>query len=172
MKRPVDIRRITLTALMSALIFVLTWIPRFPLGATGGYVHLGDAGITFAAAAFGPWVAMVAGGLGTALADLIGYPQWAIFSFIVHGVQGAVLALIIRKNLTWVTAVLATLASIVIVAGGYFLAGIILQGVATSLLEVPFNAVQALSGSLVGLPLYWAVRRAYPPIGSYRDRTF
>jgi uncharacterized membrane protein len=170
--KPVDIRRITLTALMAALIFVLTWIPRFPLFTTGGYIHLGDAGITFAAAAFGPWVAAVAGGLGTALADLVGYPQWAVFSFIVHGLQGIVLGLILRRGLTWVTAVLGTLASVAIVAVGYFLAGAILQGVAVSLTEVPFNVLQALSGSVVGLPLYWAVQHAYPPIGTYRERGF
>ena len=58
----INIRRITLTALMAALIFVLTTVPRIPVPATGGYVHLGDAGIAFAAAAFGPWVAMAAGG--------------------------------------------------------------------------------------------------------------
>jgi uncharacterized membrane protein len=171
-EKPVDIRRITLTALMAALIFVLTYVPAIPLG-TGGFVHLGDVGITFAAAAFGPWVAMVAGGLGTAFADVaLGYAQWAFFSFIVHGLQGAALGLIIRKRLTWLTAVLSTIASVVILVGGYFLAGIIVQGLATSLLDIPMNAIQALSGSLVGLPLYWAVRHAYPPIGTYRERTF
>ena len=76
-----NIRKITLIALMSAMIFVLTVVPRIPVPATGGYIHLGDAGITFAACAFGPVIAMAAGGLGTALADLMGYPQWAVFSF-------------------------------------------------------------------------------------------
>jgi uncharacterized membrane protein len=48
---------------------------------------------------------MVAGGLGTAFADVaLGYAQWAFFSFIVHGLQGAALGLIIRKRLTWLTA--------------------------------------------------------------------
>ncbi len=170
MNKPINIRRITLTALMAALIFVLTYIPVIPLG-PGGFVHLGDVGITFAAAAFGPWVAMVAGGLGTAFADIaLGYAQWAVFSFIVHGVQGAALGLIIGQRLTWVKAVLATLASIVIIAGGYFLAGIPLIGVAASWTYIPANIVQALSGSVVGLPLYWAVRHAYPPIGTYRER--
>lgn len=170
MNRSIDIRRITLTALMAALVFVLTLIPRFPLFTTGGYIHLGDAGITFAAVAFGPWVAAIAGGLGTALADLVGFPQWAIFSFLVHGFQGFVLGLMLRWKLNWVTVVLSTIVGVFIVATGYFLAGAILQGVAVSLTEVPFNIAQALSGSLVGLPLYWAVRRSYPPIDAYRER--
>jgi uncharacterized membrane protein len=169
-EKPINIRRITLTALMAALIFVLTYFPVIPLG-PGGFVHLGDVGITFAAAAFGPWVAMVAGGLGTALADVaLGYPQWALFSFLVHGLQGAVLGLIIGGKLTWVKAILVTLANVVIVAGGYFLAGIPLIGGVASATYVPANIIQALSGSVVGLPLYWAVRHAYPPIGTYRER--
>ena len=167
----VNIRRITLTALMAALIFVLTTVPRIPMPATGGYIHLGDAGISFAAVAFGPWVAMASGGLGTALADLLGFPQWAIFSLVVHGLQGLVLGLIFRRGLNWLTAVLAALAGIVIVVAGYFVAGVILEGAAVAALEIVPNIIQAFSGSLIGIPLYWAVRRAYPPLESYSERS-
>jgi len=167
----INIRRITLTALMAALIFVLTTVPRIPVPATGGYVHLGDAGIAFAAVAFGPWVAMAAGGLGTALADLLGFPQWAIFSLLVHGLQGLAMGRILHRGLSWARALIAAVVSIAIVVGGYFLAGVILQGAALAALEIVPNAIQALSGSVIGLPLTWAVRRAYPPLENYRDRT-
>jgi uncharacterized membrane protein len=84
-----DIRRITLTALLAALIFVLTRYLQILIPATQGYIHLGDAGITFAAYAFGPWAALLSGGLGTALADLSsGYAQWAFLLAAVHGAQG------------------------------------------------------------------------------------
>ncbi len=170
MTKPIDIRRITLTALMAALIFVLTTLPRVPVPATGGYVHLGDAGVTFAASAFGPWVAMAAGGLGTAMADLLGFPQWAIFSLIVHGLQGLAIGLILRRGLNVVSGVAATLASVAIVVGGYFIAGVILIGQGAAAVEILPNTLQALSGSIVGIPLYWAVRRAYPPLERYSDR--
>ncbi|MGC9335852.1 MAG: ECF transporter S component [Anaerolineae bacterium] len=170
MSRPVDIRRITLTALMAALIFVLTTVPRVPVPATGGYVHLGDAGVAFAAVAFGPWVAMASGGLGTALADLVGFPQWAIFSLLVHGIQGLLMGLLFRRGLNWTTVLLATLVSIATVVLGYFLAGVVLEGAAAAAVEILPNTIQALSGSIVGLPLYWAVRKAYPPVEKYSDR--
>lgn len=170
MERSINTRRITLTALMAALIFVLTTLPRVPVPATGGYVHLGDAGVTFAACAFGPWVAMAAGGLGTALADMLGFPQWAIFSLIVHGLQGWAIGLILRRGLNVVSGVAATLAGMAIVVGGYFLAGVLLIGQAAAVVELLPNTLQALSGSVVGIPLYWAVRRAYPPIERYRER--
>ncbi len=170
MVKPTNTRRITLTALMAALIFVLTTLPRVPIPATGGYVHLGDAGVTFAACAFGPWVAMAAGGLGTALADLLGFPQWAVFSLIVHGLQGLAVGLILRRGLNVVSGVAATLAGTAIVVGGYFVAGVILVGPGAAAVEMLPNTLQALSGSVIGIPLYWAVQRAYPPLDRYSDR--
>jgi uncharacterized membrane protein len=165
----VPIRNIALTALMGALIFVLTAVPRIPVPATGGYIHLGDVGVTFAACAFGPWVGMTAGGLGTALADLLGFPQWAVFSLVVHGLQGLAVGWILSRKVNWVTAVEATVAGTLIVVAGYYLAGTILEGPAVAALEVLPNTIQGLSGGLLGLPLFIAVRKAYPPLEGSRS---
>lgn len=169
-EKSINIRRITLIALMAAMVFVLTVVPRIPVPATGGYIHLGDAGIIFAACAFGPAVAMAAGGLGTALADLMGYPQWAIFSLLVHGFQGLVVGLVLRQKLNVLNIILSAVFSILIVVGGYFISGVILEGAAVAVVEILPNTLQALSGSLVGIPLYLAVRQAYPPINRHTDR--
>ena len=42
--------------------------------------------------------------------------------------------------------------------------GLLLTGWGPALVEVPVNALQALVGGVVGIPLYYAVRRAYPPV--------
>ena len=47
---------------------------------------------------------------------------------------------------------------------GYLLGGIPIVGLATSALDIPANAFQALLGALVGIPLVFAVRKAYPAI--------
>lgn len=164
-----NIRKMTLSALMAAMVFVLTVVPRIPVPATGGYIHLGDAGIIFAASAFGPAVAMVAGGLGTALADLMGYPQWAIFSLVVHGLQGFVVGWVFRQKFNLVNAIISALFSILIVVGGYFISGAILESPAVAVVEILPNTFQALSGSLVGIPLYIAVKAAYPPIRRFSE---
>jgi len=170
MSKSVNIQQITLIALMAALILVLTLFLRVPIPATQGYVHLGDAGITFAACAFGPWVAAVAGGLGTMLADLTGgYAAWAVFSLLVHGVQGWVMGWLLRRDVDMVGIALAVGMSTVIIVGGYFVAGMVLMGMGKAASEIVPNALQALSGSVVGIPLYLAVRRAYPPVARYRD---
>ncbi len=170
MSRNVDIKRMTLIALMGALIFVLTALVRIPVPATNGYVHLGDAAITFTAYAFGPWVAAVAGGIGTAMADMLGYPQWAPFSLLIHGAQGLAMGWIVRKRLNTLTVVLSVVIGAGVVVAGYFAAGTFLVGVAAAGLELLPNTLQALSGGLIGVPLYLAVRRAYPPLGTYSNR--
>ncbi len=159
-----NVRMLTLNALMAALVFVLTRLVQVPTP-TRGYVHLGDVGVVFTALAFGPAVGAVAGGLGTALADLSsGYGMWAPFSLIIHGLQGYVLGrLAARGSLSGKQVVVLTVVNIAIVAGGYLIAGLILVGPA-ALSEVPANAMQAFSGNLLGIPLYLAVLKAYPPI--------
>ena len=52
----------------------------------------------------------------------------------------------------------------VIVVVGYLLAGMILSGVAAALADVPLNIIQVTVGAIVAVPLFLAVRRAYPPI--------
>ena len=170
MSKSINIQQITLIALMAALVLVLTRFLQVPIPATQGYVHLGDAGITFAACAFGPWVAAVAGGLGTMLADLTsGYAEWAVFSLLVHGVQGWVMGWLLRREVDVVGVALAVCASSVIVVGGYFVAGTMLMGMGKAASEIVPNLLQVLSGGVVGVPLYLAVRRAYPPVTRYRE---
>lgn len=167
MKNTLDIRQMTLVALMAALIFVMTAIPRIPTP-IGGYVHLGDVVITFSALAFGPWVGALGGGVGTALADLYGgYAQFAMISFLVHGLQGVAIAWIVRRSEGSVALVSAILAGAATVVGGYFVAEIFLFGMAEALLELLPNALQGLVGGVVGVPLYLAVKRAYPPLILY-----
>ncbi|MEA3308073.1 MAG: ECF transporter S component [Chloroflexota bacterium] len=169
MSKTIDIRRITLTALMSALIFVLTRT-QLSVTPTGGYIHLGDAGIIFASLAFGPWVGMVAGGLGTALADITsGYAQWTIFSLGVHGAQGWAVGRLFTEQRQFVSTILVSIASMAIVVGGYFIAGTLLEGSAIAFGSLLPNVIQSLGGALLGIPLYFAVQRAYPPLRRYRQ---
>ena len=160
----IDPRMLAVTAVMIALVFVLTRVVQVPTPVVG-YIHLGDLGVFFSAFAFGPVVGAVAGGLGTALADLTsGYAQWAFYSLLIHGAQGWVAGWLTRRLAGARGLVAAGLAGIVIVVAGYLLAGTILMGLPTAVTEVPLNLIQASVGAVVSAPLYAAVRRAYPPI--------
>jgi uncharacterized membrane protein len=149
---------------MIAIVFVLTRVIQIPTPAKG-YIHLGDAGVFFSAFAFGPWVGAVAGGLGTGLADVTsGYPQWAIASFLIHGLQGWVAGWATQRWRGAAGLLLAAIIGGVIVVVGYLLAGMVLSGVAAALAEVPMNIIQVAAGAVVAVPLFLAVRQAYPPI--------
>lgn len=168
--RRFDPRMLAVAAVMIAIVFVLTRVIQIPTPAKG-YIHLGDAGVFFSAFAFGPWIGAVAGGLGTALADVSGgFPQWAIFSFLIHGAQGLVVGWMVRKWPTTWGLLSSAVAGAVIVVVGYLLAGILLSGVAAALAEVPLNIIQVAAGAVVAIPLFVLVRQAYPPITRFGSR--
>jgi uncharacterized membrane protein len=163
-RRSLDPRILAVTAVMTAIVFVLTRLVQIPTPAKG-YIHLGDAGIFFSAFAFGPWVGAVAGGLGTGLADVTsGYLQWALPSFLIHGLQGWVVGWTSERWQGVVGIILSTVIGGVIVVVGYLLAGIWLSGMGAALGELPLNIIQVAAGAVLGVPLFVAVRQAYPPI--------
>jgi uncharacterized membrane protein len=160
-------RTLSMTAIMTGLVLALTRAAFIPNGV--GYNHLGDVAVYFAAFAFGPWVGLIAGGVGTALADITTgqYAAFAPLSLIVHGLQGFAAGWIYykRPNITGMT--LGWFVGAVILVAGYFLGeyfSLIWGGPAQALIEWPTNILQALIGALGGV-VYIAVLRAYPRLG-------
>lgn len=163
--------RIALTAIFTAIVAVFTIAVRIPTPTIGGYISLCDVAIAFTSFAFGPAIGFIAGGVGTALADLVGgYPQWAIVSFTVHGLEGLILGFIIRggKPPLW-RKIVAVIATALIVAGGYFLlTGLFLESFGVAALEAIPNLIQGAVGGALGLVLYEAVRKGYRNLDNLR----
>ena len=98
MKSTVSPAMIAVVALMIAITTVFTVAVQVPIPATTGYVNFSDVAIYFTAFLFGPWVGFVAGGVGTALADLsLGYAQFAPLSFVAHGLEGLLAGYIVHR---------------------------------------------------------------------------
>ena len=172
MQQPLESRltaiRIALTAVLTAVVVVFTLIVRVPTPIKG-YISLCDVVITFSAFRFGPWVAAIAGGVGTGIADLIGgYAQWAPLSFIIHGLQGLLIALIARskagKDAKLLLMILAGVIGMLVMTGGYYLAGGFLYGFEAALVEIPLNLMQSGVGVILGIAVSKAVLKAYPPV--------
>ena len=162
---------VVVIGVLTGVIAVLTLVPRVPIAPTRGYIHLGDVGVYFAAFAFGPVIGMLAGGLGTALADVLGgYAHWAPASFVFHGAQGLLAGYLALRG-TRRMQLLGWLAGAVVVVLGYFGVGAVLYGVGPALTEVPLNITQVAVGGLVGLPLALAIRRAWPPVQRLAEPT-
>lgn len=163
---------IGLLAVLIALAAVFTLVPRVPVPATGGYANLSSVAITFTGLVFGPFVGAVAGGIGTAIADLLGgFLPFAPLSLIAHGLEGFLIGFLGRgRRSVWrmiFAWLIGSLAMMVIYFAGESL---FLTGPAAALAEVPFNAFQAALGAVVGIPLVLAVRRAYPAVDRLGQR--
>jgi len=147
---------------MAALVCVATLLIRIP-NPMGGYFNVGDVMIFVSALVFGPIVGGIAGGLGSALADLIGFPVFAPFTLVIKGVEGVLAGLITdKKNLT--KDVLAVFIGGLAMILGYFLTEVYLWGVGGALAEVPGNIGQIVIGGIVGIPITLVIRRRLPEI--------
>ena len=67
-----NLKKIVMTALFAALACVATMSIRIPTPGTGGYIHPGDAVVILAGIILGPAYGLLAGGVGSAMADLLG----------------------------------------------------------------------------------------------------
>ncbi len=156
--------QISLIAMMAAVTAAATFIVRIP-NAMGGDFNLGDVAVFAVALTFNPVVGGLAGGIGSAIADLIGFPIFAIPTLIIKGLEG-LLASVISNRKSPLRDILA-----VVIAGsemvvGYFIVEyfILSWGLGGALAEVPGNVIQIVVGGLIGVPLGYVIRRRLPEI--------
>ncbi len=144
-------------AIMSALVTVGTLVVRIP-NPMGGYFNLGDVMIFVAALTFTPLIGGVAGGLGSAIADFIGFPIFVFPTLIIKGLEGVIAGLITNRKSIFrdILSVVVAGAEMVI---GYFLVEWYLWGIGEAILEVPLNIAQVTIGGLVGIPIALVLRR-------------
>jgi uncharacterized membrane protein len=146
---------------MAALVTVATMLVQIPNPPTRGYINFGDALIFVSALIFGRTIGGFAGGVGSALADiLLGYSYFAPFTLVIKGVEGW-LAGFIGNGKSWLRDVLGIVAGGAEMIVGYFLAETFALGYGplAALTEVPGNVSQILVGGLVGVIVALAVRR-------------
>ncbi len=157
------IREFALLALFIALVAVSTMIIRIPVPQTNGYMNLGDSMVLLAALFFGPVGGFIAGGIGSALADILGgYPQWALWTLIIKGIEALIVSVMAgalrlkrgRINVLQITSFTLATAWMVF---GYFIAETIMYDQKVALVEVPANIIQALGSVVLAtllLPLF------------------
>ncbi len=96
MKNNNQLVKITTTAVLIALTCVLTMAVRIP-SPTKGYMNLGDCAVLFSGFLLGPVYGTIAGGTGSALADLFaGYPIYVPGTLIIKAMMALMLSLFSR----------------------------------------------------------------------------
>jgi len=122
---------IVVTSIGICLVTLATVSLQVSIPATQGYFNLGETMVYTFALLFGPRVGMIAGGIGSALADLItGYLPYAPATLVIKGVEGYIvgrLSLMLTRvsEKTWrkLTVMLAVLLSILtlVIGSTYYL---------------------------------------------------
>ena len=155
---------LVLTGLLMALVTVGTMMISIPVPATHGYVHGGDMMIFLAAVLFGKKKGALAGGVGSALADLLlGYSQWILPTLIVKGLMGYLIGSLANAETKPVVSarnLLAMSLGVIWMVFGYYIAGGFMLGSFTAALAgIPGDLIQGTGGMLLFIPIGIALKR-------------
>ena len=69
------LKKTVMSALFASLACIATMSIRIPTPGTGGYIHPGDAVVILSGIVLGPAWGLLAGGIGSALADILSIYQ-------------------------------------------------------------------------------------------------
>ena len=129
-----NLKKLILAALFAALSCVATMSIRIPTPGTGGYIHPGDAIVILSGVILGPVWGFLAGGIGSALSDLIGgYFIYVPITFVIKGLVALAAGLLYQKigknqKSRYIAVILGGVADIILVAGGYFVCEFFIYG--------------------------------------------
>ena len=149
-----NLKKLILAALFAALSCVATMSIRIPTPGTGGYIHPGDAIVILSGVILGPVWGFFAGGIGSALSDLIGgYFVYVPITFVIKGLVALVAGHLYQKigktqKSRYVAVVLGGVADIILVAGGYFVCEYFIYG-AGAAASIPANIIQGIGGLVI-----------------------
>lgn len=162
-------KQLTTIAMFVALVTVATVVIAIPAPA-GGFLNVGDTVVLIAAACLGPIGGMVAGGLGSCIADLIlGYGMYAPFTLVIKGLEGLIcggLILLYDRTLgkrfkNYIAQVIAGVIAMIIAAltmsSLYCIADGILYGWGAAIVNAPVNLLQGAIGIVAGSIIVYAL---------------
>ena len=161
----ISTKRIVLNGLMIALVFLATYFTRIPTPLPGGYFNLGDTVIIIAAIVLGRKSGLLAGAVGSFLADIAyGAFIFAPITLVVKGLEGYIAGTVAHSsadNMPGETRriVSAAVGAVVMVAGYFLAEAYILSifnpdfGFAAAVLELVPNTIQGGVSAVVGYAL-------------------
>ena len=156
--------KVSLTAVMTGLVAVATYLVRIP-NPMGGYFNFGDVAIFAVAFTFDPIIGGLAGGIGSAISDLIGFPVFVLPTLVIKGLEGFLAGLIASKKSVLRDSLAVFVAGCEMIFGYFIVEFYLLQwGLGGALAEVPGNIAQIVIGGVIGIPIAYVVRRRLPEV--------
>ena len=139
-------KKITRLAMLTALTTALSLLFVLPVPQTKGVVTLCEAGIYTTALLLGGPSGAIVGSLSGGMIDFLsGYPEWALFSILIHGCQGYITGRFRHYPL------LALCLGSVTMILGYAAATTIMFGFGAGIASILSNSVQNVFGILVAI---------------------
>ncbi len=125
-KKIIIIKYTVYTAVFTSLVFLATVMIVVSTPATRGFFNLGETMVyTTALVTLNPWISFIAGGVGSALADVfLGYSHYAPGTFVIKSVEALLVVFLVkvfsklRKYSLLVFLALSILASILVLVYG------------------------------------------------------
>lgn len=148
------VKAICFTAVMSAVIFVFTYLFKVPIAI--GYVHLGDIIIFLSVILLGRRRAAFAGAVGGALADLLsGYTQFILPTFVIKFAMAYICGIFVEKIIknNTVGFIIGALLGGALQVIGYTLVSVALYSKESAIAAIPENIVQTAVGIIGALAL-------------------
>ncbi len=157
------LQKLAISALLTAIICVSTYIIKIPSPATNGYFNLGDCFVLLSGFILGPVYGAVAAGLGSALADLLsGYAQYALPTFVIKALM-AVAAYFVAKALSkrpLIGKILGGIVAEAIMVLGYFGYEAVILGYGIAAAGSVFsNVMQGIVGIVAGVLVTTAIEK-------------
>lgn len=156
------IKRLVLSALMAALVYVSTSIIQIPSPATNGYVNLGDCTVLLCGWLLGPWYGGAAAGIGSMLVDILGgYAHYAPGTLIIKAADAMAAALLYAALGRGRGAMLAgaVVGEAIMVAGYFAYAAMLLGKGLAAAASIPGNVAQGAAGIVLGMAVAAALEK-------------
>ncbi len=151
---------LALYGVLSAAVVIATVVLRFPVPHSSLYgVNLGEAVIYITALLFGGFPAAIIGGVGSALADIIGgFPAWAPITFLVKGLEGLIVGYVYNKSGFKKDIFAVSCGAAVMVIGYTIFAGLI-YGLGAVPVEFIGDIIQTAFSGIIAIPIARTLRK-------------
>ena len=153
-----SVKKLTVAAVLMAMNIIMS-ISALSIPVPGGHMYLNDLIIVTAAILLEPFYAVLVGGVGAFIGDMLFYPAPMFVSLVSHGLQALVISLFVHrwmKSRPVPASVIGAAVGLVISVTGYTLGrAYIYSTPAYAVAKFPFQILQTLVGSTLALLLCW-----------------
>jgi uncharacterized membrane protein len=148
-----NVKKLTAYSLIIALTVVLSLFVHIPVPGTQEFFTLTEVGVFSGAILFGGPAGLVIGGGSGLLIDLLsGSANWAIFSLIIHGIEGFLVGTLCYKRSKVMQTIGILLGSLVMIVAYALVTGLYF-GYGVQIVSVVGNVLQCIAGFIVAIPV-------------------